>query len=1010
MYKAKQRMKTLLLACFAALVSMFLAVALWVTPTSKIDASAAEITYSYTFSAKQFSANGTTTLNEVDWTLAGDGGYWGYDGTKGQQFGSGKYPYKSLTLTSESFSNVSEIKINTSGASSINATLTVSVAGTQVGEETSLTTTATEYTFTLASPLTGEVKFSYTQTSSKAIYINSITVTYNSDGGSTDCEHNYESVVTEPTCTEKGYTTYTCSKCDYSYTEEIPATGHDTQENTTKPATCTEAGSKTITCTKCDLNKTEEIPVIDHNYVDGACSVCGAVEPKQASEMLNVFGNTGILAGDSSSISWTGTAINVVNKKGGTAIRTSDSDHYRAYAGSITTISTMSSEIITKIIITCTSADYATVCMNSITTEGATASVNGSEVIIEGAMEALTITATAQWRLSKVNVTYEPGCEHANTIETITKEPTCTDTGSKTLTCTACANVEEVEIPALGHNYDAGVVTPPTATDEGYTTYTCTRENCGHTYQDDFVPATGATMYTVSYSTPDGVADILSEEVAENFAHTLPIADAPDGYVFLGWVTTAYEASSNAPANIYAAESEYTVTENVTFYALYSWGEISWSLVTDAKKLAAGNEIVIVASGDSNFALGTDRGNNRNAAEITKNDNKVTVNDNVQIITLETGNVANTFAFNVGTDGYLYAASSSSNQLKTKTTLDNNGSWLIEIADDIATIKAQGTNTRNWLRFNSSNNPPIFSCYGSGQKDVSLYMKGGAVFYTTSLIEKDFDSASVTIGTDVKLNYYADVSDVFENVEMQYYVADNDSEVFTAVGEKVDGRWKFTLNVAPQAMTDVFNASIVSNGIVLDTIEEYSVQKYVINQLANSPSDELKQLLTDMLHYGAAAQNYKGYNTESLATTGVDNIGTASDVLPGEECKSNLTTTKDLESYPAYFTGATVWFDGINKLRVYITTIDGASLSNVTLTINGEAVAVSGNMIETDGILATQFGETYTFVLSYDGTVMQTLTYSVNAYAYAKKDDAEMGELALALYRYGVSAKVYAGA
>ena len=39
--------------------------------------------------------------------------------------------------------------------------------------------------------------------------------------------HNYESVVTSPTCTEKGYTTHTCSRCGDSYTDsETEATGH----------------------------------------------------------------------------------------------------------------------------------------------------------------------------------------------------------------------------------------------------------------------------------------------------------------------------------------------------------------------------------------------------------------------------------------------------------------------------------------------------------------------------------------------------------------------------------------------------------------------------------------------------------------------------------------------------------------------------------------------------------------------------------------------------------------
>ena len=134
-------------------------------------------TYSYTFTAKQFSANSSKTLNSVSWTLAGDGGYWGYDGTKGQQFGSSSAPYKTLTLSTSGISGtIKQIKINTSGASSVNASFTVSVGGTQYGSSTKLTTTATEYTFTGSK--SGEIKFSYTQTSSKALYIKSISVTY----------------------------------------------------------------------------------------------------------------------------------------------------------------------------------------------------------------------------------------------------------------------------------------------------------------------------------------------------------------------------------------------------------------------------------------------------------------------------------------------------------------------------------------------------------------------------------------------------------------------------------------------------------------------------------------------------------------------------------------------------------------------------------------------------------------------------------------------------------------
>ncbi len=149
-------------------------------------------------------------------------------------------------------------------------------------------------------------------------------------------------------------------------------------------------------------------------------------------------------------------------------------------------------------------------------------------------------------------------------------------------------------------------------------------------------------------------------------------------------------------------------------------GGETWTLVTNASDLKAGDEVVIAATG-SDYALGPQASNNRTAVAITKTGNNITWTTDVQIITLETGNKANTFAFNTGS-GYLYAASSSNNYLKTKTNLDDNGSWAITITSEgVATIKAQGSYTRNWIRKNSSS--AIFSCYGSGQSDVAIYKK-----------------------------------------------------------------------------------------------------------------------------------------------------------------------------------------------------------------------------------------------------------------------------------------------
>ena len=80
-------------------------------------------------------------------------------------------------------------------------------------------------------------------------------------------EHSYTAVVTAPTCTEKGYTTHTCS-CGDSYVDTyVDALGHAWDNGkVTKPATETETGVKTFTCTRCSETKTETIPKLTHEH------------------------------------------------------------------------------------------------------------------------------------------------------------------------------------------------------------------------------------------------------------------------------------------------------------------------------------------------------------------------------------------------------------------------------------------------------------------------------------------------------------------------------------------------------------------------------------------------------------------------------------------------------------------------------------------------------------------------------------------------------------------------
>ena len=85
--------------------------------------------------------------------------------------------------------------------------------------------------------------------------------------------HNYTGSITkEATCTETGIRTYTCS-CGDSYTENIPATGHSYVSKVTKAATTTEEGIMTYTCSKCGHSYTQPIAKIksdDSNKDNGS--------------------------------------------------------------------------------------------------------------------------------------------------------------------------------------------------------------------------------------------------------------------------------------------------------------------------------------------------------------------------------------------------------------------------------------------------------------------------------------------------------------------------------------------------------------------------------------------------------------------------------------------------------------------------------------------------------------------------------------------------------------------
>lgn len=146
-----------------------------------------------------------------------------------------------------------------------------------------------------------------------------------------------------------------------------------------------------------------------------------------------------------------------------------------------------------------------------------------------------------------------------------------------------------------------------------------------------------------------------------------------------------------------------------------------WTLVTSTSDLAA-DETYMIAAKTAEKTMGPyASGNNIKAVDFNKSSG---VSESGLRLTLELDSDSGSYYFHA-TNGYLYAASSSSNYLKIKSSKDANGNslWAISIASDgTASITAQGDYTRNVMQYNSGST--LFSCYASAsQQPVCLYKR-----------------------------------------------------------------------------------------------------------------------------------------------------------------------------------------------------------------------------------------------------------------------------------------------
>ena len=237
-----------------------------------------------------------------------------------------------------------------------------------------------------------------------------------------------------------------------------------------------------------------------------------------------------------------------------------------------------------------------------------------------------------------------------------------------------------------------------------------------------------------------------------NESFTAPTLSNPYG------VSVTYSSSNEKVATVEASTGkvtlvgagETTITATSVANSTYDSGSASYkltvtepetpiednsdrfALVENVSSLKAGDQIVIVGvytvEGDEEngieasttyYGLSTNQAkNNRVAVPVTHNaDETISGNTVLQTITLE--NEDGSWMFNVG-DGYLYAASSTSNWLRTEEVVDDNAK--ASISNDEG-ILFKGDKTHNHLRFNFNSGNPIFSCYLSTNTTTGVLAK-----------------------------------------------------------------------------------------------------------------------------------------------------------------------------------------------------------------------------------------------------------------------------------------------
>ncbi len=234
--------------------------------------------------------------------------------------------------------------------------------------------------------------------------------------------------------------------------------------------------------------------------------------------------------------------------------------------------------------------------------------------------------------------------------------------------------------------------------------------------------------FTVHYYNAEG------EEIqlGEDRWHVLGVTGTnEEGYNVTGYVS----ANDGEARTAYFKVSAQVAANNTVYSNLVTINQAAPvapfepATYTLANSIESGKTYIIVGRNSDDYAMGGQNNNNRAAAEISIDGTTATVEseDVYEFVITALDDEGFYSIYDARTPGYLYAASKSANQLKTKEDLDVNGNWEItfDAETGAASIVASNSENRNVMQYNNGSH--LFSCYSSASQSlVYLYVKDDA--------------------------------------------------------------------------------------------------------------------------------------------------------------------------------------------------------------------------------------------------------------------------------------------